>query len=424
MKDIFIIIALILLNGLFAMAEIALISARKTSLSNDAKRGSKSAKRALLLANEPDKFLSVVQIGITLIGILTGIYSGDVLATDFSTILINIGVPSAYAHSVAQILIIAVVTYLSIILGELVPKRIGLGIAEKTAKIVALPMYIISIISSPFVWLLSKSTSLIFNLFKIDVTNNKVTENEIKMIIQEGTDSGEVQEVEQDIMERALMLGDLKISSIMTHRNEIVALDINMTIEQIKCVLEKHLYEIYPVIDGDLDSTIGIVSLKDIALGLYNRELSLSNVSTPAIYFYENMKVYKVLEQMKQQRLSRALVCDEFGSCQGIITLKDILEGLVGSIDGINDEPNIVKRSDGDGWLVDGQSSFYDFLSYFEREYHYDNNKFSTLSGLILNILERIPNTGEIVKWNEFTFEIVDMDGARIDKILVTITNK
>ncbi|MEG2673785.1 MAG: CNNM domain-containing protein, partial [Muribaculaceae bacterium] len=230
MKDIFIIIALILLNGLFAMAEIALISARKTSLSNDAKRGSKSAKRALLLANEPDKFLSVVQIGITLIGILTGIYSGDVLATDFSTILINIGVPSAYAHSVAQILIIAVVTYLSIILGELVPKRIGLGIAEKTAKIVALPMYIISIISSPFVWLLSKSTSLIFNLFKIDVTNNKVTENEIKMIIQEGTDSGEVQEVEQDIMERALMLGDLKISSIMTHRNEIVALDINMTI--------------------------------------------------------------------------------------------------------------------------------------------------------------------------------------------------
>ncbi|MEG2178837.1 MAG: hemolysin family protein [Bacteroidales bacterium] len=420
MEDFFIILALILLNGLFAMSEIALISARKTSLSNDANKGNKSAQRALKLSNEPDKFLSVIQIGITLIGILTGIYSGDVLASDFSMILIGWGIPISYSHSIAQILIVVFVTYLSIILGELVPKRIGLCIAEKTAKMVAYPMYIISLIASPFVWLLSKSTSFIFNLLNINASESKVTEEEIKMIIQEGTEDGEVQEVEQDIMERVFMMGDLKVSSIMTHRNEIISLDINMSKEEVLHILEQHIFEVYPVGNGNMDSVIGIISLKDLVLNIWKPDFKLSQVVRQAVYFYESMNVYKVLEQMKIQQTSRALICDEFGSCQGIITLKDILEGLVGSIHSINEEPDIVKRNDGEEWLIDGQCSFYDFLSHFGKEHLYEDNDFNTLGGLILEVLEHIPNVGEIIQWDAFTFEVVDMDGIRIDKVLVS----
>lgn len=403
------------------MSEIALISARKTSLSHDAKKGSKSAQRALKLAKEPDKFLSVIQIGITLIGILTGIYSGDVLASDFSAILINWGMLAAYSHAVAQTTIVVLVTYLSIILGELVPKRIGLGIAEKTAKAVAYPMYLISVAASPFVWLLSKSTSFIFNLLGVHITENKVTEEEIKMIIQEGKDGGEVQEVEQDIVERVFMMGDLRVSSIMTHRSDIIWFDINMTKEQVKSILGQQIFEVYPVGDGNLDTVIGIVSLKDLVLNLEKTDFTLSQVIRPAVYFHESMNVYKVLEKMKQKHTSRALICDEFGSFQGIVTLKDILEGLVGSIDNANEEPYIIKRQDEESWLADGQCPFYDFLSYFEKEYLYESNDFNTLGGLIISMLGCIPNTGDVLKWGEFTFEIVDMDGVRIDKILINL---
>lgn len=419
MEEIIIIIALILLNGVFAMSEVALISARKTSLSNDAKKGNKSAARALRLANDPDKFLSVVQIGITLIGILTGIYSGDVLAGDFSKILIGWGVAASYAYPLAQFVIVVLVTYFSIIMGELVPKRIGMGIAEKIAKLVATPMYVISVIASPFVWFLSKSTTVIFNLLGIDMSENKVTEEEIKMIIQEGMDDGEVQEVEQDIMERVFLMGDLRVSSIMTHRSDIVWFDIHMTKAQVRAILEKQIFEIYPVADGSLDAVQGIVSLKDLVLNFEKPDFQIAQVVHPVPYFYESMNVYKVLEQMKERHMSRALICDEFGSCQGIVTLKDILEGLVGSIDNINEEPDIIKRTEGDGWLVDGQCPFYDFLSYFEMEELYEDNRFNTLGGLVLETLEHIPSTGEVMEWHGFVFEIVDMDGVRIDKILV-----
>lgn len=222
MNEIIIIISLILLNGIFAMSEIALISARKSSLNTDAKKGSKAAKLALKLANEPDRFLSTIQIGITLIGILTGIYSGAALTDDFSVILKNWGVSPLYASLIAQGLIVVAVTYLTLIFGELVPKRIGLSIAEKASKVVARPMYILSLVAAPFVWLLSKSTSCMFNLLGIKDSDNKVTEEEIKSIVQEGKEGGEVQEVEQDIVERVFILGDLKVSSIMTQRNEII----------------------------------------------------------------------------------------------------------------------------------------------------------------------------------------------------------
>ena len=422
--EIAIIIALILLNGVFAMSEIALISARKSSLSNDIRHGSSTARIALKLANDPDKFLSTIQIGITLIGILTGIYSGDVLATDFGNILTDAGVPATYAYLLAQTLIVILVTYLTIIFGELVPKRIGMSASTRAAKLLARPMYWLSVIASPFVWILAKSTSLIFNLLHINTAEEKVTEEEIKSMIDEGTENGEVQEVEQDIVDRVFSLGDRSINTIMTYRSDIVSIDIDMNNKQLYDIVCRHLYQNNTVTQGNtLDNIIGVVYLKDLFGKLNSCEFNLRDVIRPAQYFHENMDVYKVLEQIRQHNIKYGLICDEFGSLQGIITMKDILEALVGTLPSDSEDPDIVPRKDG-SWLIDGQCSFYDFLSHFEMEDLYPDYNYNTLSGLILQQLGHIPKTGESMEWNDFTLEIVDMDGARIDKVLVTLTHK
>ena len=421
MDEIIIIVGLIFLNGIFAMSEVALISARKSRLNTDAKKGNKSASMALKLANEPDRFLSTVQIGITLIGILTGIYSGNKIASSFTDTLLAWGVSVRYASVLAQGIIVVVVTYLSIIFGELVPKRIGMSMAERAAKFMARPMNVLSIIALPFVWLLSKSTELIFNLLGFKNTENKVTEEEIKSIIQEGAEGGQVQPVEQDIMQRVFLLGDLKVGSIMTHKNDIVFLETNMSVDEVKRTISDNLYEFYPVVEDDLDRVKGVANLKDLVLNWDKKNFNLSDLIYDAVYFHENMNVYKVLEQMKVKRISRALVCDEFGVCTGIVTLKDILEGLVGAVDEADEEPDIIARTNKDGWLVDGQCPMHDFLTYFNRQDLFEKSDFHTLGGLVLQNLQHVPQSGETVLWNGFMLEVVDMDGARIDKILVTI---
>lgn len=423
MDEIIIILLLILVNGIFAMSEIAVIQARKTTLSNDEKKGSKGAKTALRLANDPDRFLSTVQIGITLIGILTGIYSGASLSGRFSDVFESLGMPERWAYPLAQGIIVIVVTYLTIIFGELVPKRIGMSVAERVSEIIARPMYVLSVIAGPFVWVLSKSTEAVVDLLGVKNAESKVTEEDIKSIVQEGKEDGEVQEVEQDIVERVFMLGDLTVDSIMTHRSDVVTLDVNMTNDELKEVLNGNLYEAYPLIDRGIDNILGVVLLKDLLFRLDDKTLKLKSIMHPAVYFYENMSVYKALEQMKEKRLTQAFICDEFGSFQGIITLRDILEGLVGTINEVNNDPEIVKREDSESWLVDGQCSFYDFLSYFDKEDLYDSEQqdYNTLAGLIIEQMKHIPQAGERTDWNCFNFEIVDMDGARIDKVLVTM---
>ena len=423
MDEILIILLLILLNGIFAMSEIAVIQARKTTLSNDEKKGSKAAKTALRLANDPDRFLSTVQIGITLIGILTGIYSGASLSGKFSDVFESFGMAERWAYPLAQGLIVIIVTYLTIIFGELVPKRIGMSVAERVSEIIARPMYVLSVIAGPFVWVLSKSTEAVVDLLGVKNAESKVTEEDIKSIVQEGKEDGEVQEVEQDIVERVFMLGDLTVDSIMTHRSDVVTLDVSMTNDELKEVLNGNLYEAYPLIDRGIDNILGVVLLKDLLFRLDDKTLKLKSIMHPAVYFYENMSVYKALEQMKEKRLTQAFICDEFGSFQGIITLRDILEGLVGTINEVNNDPEIVKREDSESWLVDGQCSFYDFLSYFDKEDLYDSEQqdYNTLAGLIIEQMKHIPQAGERTDWNCFNFEIVDMDGARIDKVLVTM---
>ena len=418
--EIFIIIVLILLNGVLSMSEIALVSARKSRLEADAKKGSLSAKTALTLSNEPDRFLSTIQIGITLIGILTGLYSGESLAAPFAVLLAAF-IPAAYTLAVAQVLIVVVVTYLTLIIGELVPKRIGMAFAESVSKLVARPMNLLSFLASPFVWLLSKSTKLVIRLLGLNKSSdeNRITEDEIKAIIREGKEDGEVQEVEQDIVERVFNLGDRNIGSIMTHRNDLVWIDMNLSREDINRTILEDMYHVYPVSSGKLDSVLGVVFLKDIFGKIESPDFDISSVVCPAHYMPETLSVYNALDKMRQDRVKYALVTDEFGSIQGIVTSSDIMEALIGTLPDAEETPDIVVREDG-SVLVDGQCSFYDFLAYYDLEELYTDYNYNTVSGLILERLEHIPCTGEKLHWLDFEMEIVDMDGARIDKILVT----
>ena len=419
--EIVIIVGLILLNGVLSMSEIAMVSARKSRLEADVKKGSKAAKTALKLANAPDTFLSTIQIGITLIGILTGLYSGEVLAQSFGKVIALIKPLEAHAVAIAQTLIVIIVTYLTLIIGELVPKRIGMSASERVAKLVARPMNLLSKIALPFVWILSKSTVATLKLLGVNTQeNNKVTEDEIKAIIQEGTDGGEIQEVEQDIVERVFNLGDRNVGSIMTHRSEMVWLNVNYTKEQIEETVKNNLFNTYPVADKNLDSIVGVVHLKDLFGRLDEEDFKLSKVLRAPQYIPENLSVYNALELMRTTGGRYGIVTDEFGSIEGIVTLKDIVRALIGSMPEVGEEQEIVAREDG-SFLIDGPIPFYDFLAHFDMEDLYNEFNYNTLSGLILEELEHIPQTGEKLSWRNFDFEIVDMDAARIDKVLVSL---
>ncbi len=423
MIEILIITLLILLNGMFSMAEIALVSARKSKLSVEAKAGDKGATTALNLAENPDKFLSTVQIGITLIGILTGIFSGATISILLSDYLEELGLSNSYALSVSKIVIVVIVTYLTLIFGELLPKRIGMSKAERIAKFMSRPMNILAKIMSPFVALLSGSTTLLFKVLGIKENDNKITEEEIKSIVQEGAEDGVVQQVEQDIVERVFMIGDLSIDSIMTHRAEITSLDINMTAEEVRLTLAHDMHDSYPVIDGDLDNILGTVTLKHLVLALPKPDFKLSSILTEATYFYEHMEIYAVLEHMKQKHTTRGFVVDEYGSFIGIVTLKDIMESLVGALPESPDDQQIIAREDGNSWLVSGNCTMLDFLTYFDQEEDITDCESKTVAGLCINHLKHIPLPSESFVWKNFHIEVVDMDRAKIDKILVSKIN-
>ena len=421
MTEILIIIMLILLNGVLSMSEIAIISSRRTFLQKEADKGNGKAKTALKLFDDPDRFLSTIQIGITAISILTGIFSGATLSDDLAQLLSKVGLPLQYSLPISQTLIVIIVTYFTLILGELVPKRIGMNEPEKVATAIAKPMNIISRMASPFVKLLSKSTTLIVSMIGIKENNSKVTEEEIMSMVKEGRLDGEVQEVEEDIMERVFMLGDLKVESIMTHRSEIVSISNTLSHDEIIALIKENDFDTYPIYSEEEDSIIGVVTFKELALELIQKDFKLENIISKPIYIPENLSVYKALETMKEKCVTELMVCDEFGALAGVITLRDIMKGLVGNIDEDPNEQSIVKRSEKEEWLIDGQIPFYDFLSHFEKEELYDEAPYNTLAGLILNKLEHIPTAGEKLEWNIFKLEIVDMDGARIDKVSVSL---
>ena len=418
--EILIIFFLILLNGVFSMSEIALISARKNRLETAAKKGNKNAQVALDLANSPNKFLSTVQIGITLIGILTGIYSGDKITADVKFFIEGFATLKPFAHSISVGIVVVILTFFSLVLGELLPKRIGLNYPEAIAKAVAIPMKMVSIITMPFIWLLTVSTDFILKIFKIKPTaDGKVTEEEIKAIIKEGTEGGEVQEIEQDIVERVFHIGDRKVNSLMTHRQSIVYLSLEDTLEELKGKVLEELHSVYPVCNENMDDVVGVVLLKDLFLAFEKGPFDLKSITKDPVYFIEHTSVYKALENFKKSKVHYALVTDEYGVFQGIITLNDILEALVGDASDFDeDEYQLIAREDGT-WLVDGLYSLHDFLTYFDMDELTNDYEVTTVSGLIMTELGNIPKTGEKLIWNKFVIEVIDMDGVKIDKVIV-----
>jgi putative hemolysin len=425
MIAILILFCLILLNGLFVMAEIALVSARKSKLEDMASKGDIKAKAALRLTENPELFLSTAQIGITLVAILTGYYSGEKFGGDLRPFIEKISFLHRYADRIASALIVIIVTFLSILFGELIPKRIGLLKAERIARIVARPMKIFSQVGYPIVALLNWLSGLFFLLFSIKPSpEGNVTEDEIKAIINEGTEQGTIEEAEQEIIERVFHLGDRNITSLMTHRSDIIWFDLDETEELIKEKILKEPHSVYPVCDTEIDNIKGMVTIKDMYVA--DDSTPFKEMMTQAIFVPENNTAYQVLEKFKETKSHSCFIVDEYGSLLGMITLNDILEALIGDIPqpDISDY-EIVKREDG-SFLVDAQIPFYDFLSHFDKTewMNEGEHEFDTLAGFILHQLEHIPRTGERVEWKDFKFEIVDMDAQRIDKVLVVVNQE
>jgi putative hemolysin len=418
--EILIILFLILLNGIFAMSEIAMISSRKSRLETASKRGDKAAKKALELSQNPGKFLSTVQIGITLIGILTGIYSGEKIEDDFVIFLNQFVWLKPYSNLLAVSAIVITLTFFSLVLGELVPKRIGLAMPESISKILSFPMYWISIVAAPFIWLLTFTSDLIIKLFRIKTSNeNKITEEEIKAIIKEGTEGGAIQKIEQDIVERVFSLGDRKISSLMTHRNDTVFIREHSNAATISQIVNNAMHSVYPVLNANLE-VVGIIELKDLFKHINETSFELTNYTKQAQFISENVSAYEVLKMFKTSKTHQGIVMDEFGQMQGLVTMNDLLEALVGDVSEFYENEFVFLQRADNSWLIDGQYPFAEILRKFDLEDLHEDYPFNTISGLILHQLRRIPKAGDTLRWRNFEIEILDMDGARIDKILLT----
>ncbi|MEZ0610345.1 hemolysin family protein [Fibrella sp. WM1] len=422
--EILIILVLTILNGIFSMSEIALVSSRRSKLETAAKNGDSRAQTALDLANAPNRFLSTVQIGITLIGILLGIFSGDKLTTDVQELIAQISFLQPYSRSVAVVVVLLLLTYVSLVLGELVPKRIGLSNPEGIAKTMAAPMILLSKVTSPFIALLSVSSDLLIKLLGIKPNESAVTEEEIKSLVQEGSTAGAIEEIEHEIVQNVFQLGDRKITSLMTNRQSIVYLDLEADVAENKAQILEYKHAVYPLVNGNVDEVVGLIHSKDLLGKDLDTELTkLIDLKRDALFVPENNRAYQVLERFRERRQYAGIIVDEYGGVLGIVTLNDILDALVGDI---SDESefnyDIHQREDGT-YLIDAALPFDDFVSYFDitlsAQARRDLTDFDTLGGFALHILKDIPKEGETFRWQTFDFEIIDMDKNRIDKMLV-----
>ncbi len=422
--EILTIIFLILLNGLFSMSEIALVSSRKFKLEHSARGGNAGARKALALANNPNTFLSTVQIGITLIGILTGIFSGEKITDDLRTAIETVKVLQPYAQTISVTIIVVLVTFLSIVFGELLPKRIGLMFPETIATFVAPLMTIISVITKPFIWLLTKTNDLFLRTFGLhNQKESAVSEEEIKAMVEESAESGEIREIEQDIVHRVFALGDRKISELMTHRKDLVCFNFTDDLNTIKKRAQLESHSVYPVIRESLDDFVGIVSVKDIFPNDFKAsEFNLAGFVKQPLMIPENILAYKVLERFREDKIHYAFVLNEYGSVEGMASMDDILDALIGDVTEYNQKEYQIIQRDKNSWLADGSYPFFEFLNYFNiQEPDAIGQDFNTLAGFILDRLHHIPVAGEKMKWKDFEFEIVDLDGQKIDKILIAL---
>ncbi|MBI5442287.1 MAG: HlyC/CorC family transporter [Deltaproteobacteria bacterium] len=420
--QIIILLLLILANGLFSMSEIAIVASRPARLQQQAESGDAKASAALELARNPDHFLSTVQIGITLIGILTGAYSGTAIADRLDLYLARFPLFAESSRTVSFAAVVIAVTYLTLILGELVPKRLGLHAPERLASTTAYPMRALSKIALPVVRLLSASTNLVLRAVGVGPPEEALaTEEEIKIMLEQGTRAGLFESAEQDMIARVFRLGDRRVSALMTPRPDIVWLDVDDSPEEIGAKLAQSNHSRFPVGQRSLDDVVGFVQVKDLlARRLAGEELDLRASLENPLFVPESMRALHMLELFKNSGTHMALVLDEYGSVQGLVTFYDVLEAIVGDIPTEEEpEPLIVEREEG-SWLVDGSVPVDELEALLglsaaagEREYH-------TLGGLVMVHVGRIPEAADSFEWSGYRFEVVDMDGNRVDKVLIS----
>lgn len=420
--EILIILLLVLLNGIFSLSEMSVVSSRKVRLQQRANDGDAGAFNALKLAENPNIFLSTIQIGITLIGVLSGAVGGVGISASLGVWFSTIPILAPYATSLGIGIVVLAITFLSLILGELVPKRLALHSPERIASMIAAPMSLISRIFMPVVHVMSTTTDLILRILGVQPNlEPPITEEEIQVLIDQGTQAGVFDEAEQDMVQGVFSLSDRRIFSLMTPRSEIAWLDVNDTPEEIRQKIEESPYSRFPVCEDSLDIVLGIIQARDLLLeSLHGNPLQLKRNIQPPVYIPETALASRVLELFKSEDAELMLVIDEFGSVQGLVTVFDIIEEIVGDIDA---PPQATQRQDG-SWLLDGMLEVEDFKEVFNLRHLPDEDEYETLSGFVMLNLGRVPQTADKFEWNGLTFEVMDMDGKRVDKVLVTTIPK
>ena len=423
--EILLIVLLIIANGVFSASEIAVVSSRKVRLEQLARQGNSKARLALQLANSPNNFLSTVQIGITLIGILSGAVGGATIAGRLETVLGTFPPLANYSQPISLFVVVGLITYLSLVIGELFPKRVALSNPEQLACQVAGPMQLLSRLTAPIVHLLGGSTDMLLHLLGIHGAEEQaVTEEEIKVLIEQGTETGIFEEVEQEMVSRVFRLGDRPIKAFMTPRTEIDWIDVGDSFEVNRQILLDSPHSRFPVCQDSIDECLGFVRVKNILSAYLTGEaINWQTIAQTPMYIADGTKALKVLELFKESGSHIALVTDEYGGVQGLITINDLMQAIVGELPSSenSDEPMVIQREDG-SWLLDGLLSTDELKTLFDRETLPEENKsnYHTLGGLIITCIGKIPQAGDHFQWNDLRFEVVDMDGTRVDKVLVS----
>ena len=418
-NELLVIAGLILLNAVLAMSEAALVASRKARLQQQANEGDHAAQNALNLLDDPNVFLSTVQIGITLVGVLAGAVGGATLSDSLAAWFAKIPALADYSGSLAIVIVVVGITILTIWLGELVPKRLGLHSPEQIARFVAGPMLFVSRAFAPVIKLMGLATDFVLRIMGIKPSSSPpITEEELQVLINQGTQAGVFEEAEQDMVEGVFSLGEQRVYSLMTPRPEIVWLDIDDTVEDIRKKIAETEVSRFPVRQDTLDVILGIIKARDLLLAsMSGQELKLKDVLKPAFYIPETTSAARALEIFKEKGTEMLLVIDEFGGLQGLLTVHDVIEEIVGQIE--LEEPQATQRQDG-SWLLDGMLEVDEFKEIFNLSILPHEDEYETLSGFVMLSLGRVPQSADQFEWHDLRFEVIDMDGRRVDKVLVT----
>jgi putative hemolysin len=422
--DLALLVFLILLNGAFAMAEMGLTAARKARLQVMVETGDRGARAAMMLHEDPTRWLSTVQIGITSIGLLNGIVGENAFAGPLALWLVaKLGMPEPASLIVSTAIVIILITYFTIIFGELVPKRIGQMYPEAVARLVARPMNLISMAAKPFVLLLSGSTHGVLRLLGISGRGSRVTEEEIAAQLEEGLDAGVIEAHEHQMVRNVFRLDDRQIGSMMIPRGDIAWLDASAPIEQALTVIGEHEHARYPVCRGGLDEVVGVVASRQLLMQVMRGQpMSLTQGLQPPVFVPETLTGMELLEHFRSSNTQMAFVVDEYGEVQGVVTLRDVLEAITGEFTTPTPEDSwAVQRSDG-SWLFDGLIPVHEFKDRLDLKQlpDEDRGRYNTLAGMIMLLLGRLPVVADLVEWESWRFEVVDLDGKRVDKVMVS----